>query len=172
MIENKEYTCLQDLIDDVNNLGDWRDPEGIKDYLKVLSKVNNIYSGYSIETLTPEGLIGKLEGDFPSVVREAIVEVLKTKFPTEAEVFDKTTNLMFPGLPNHANYLPLATSTLGLSVLHERTRIDEIANFELDFGWSSKYHKKQNVLNIIESSKKFMEKIEKKHANDVEEKTE
>ena len=147
-------SSIKDLLSDVKALGDWKSEEGIKGYLKVLAKIDNIKNGYSY--YRQDELFGsqRVEGKFPPVVLDAIVEICKSKFPTDEEVFEN--GKVKEGLPILANYLPLANSKLGIDILYERTDIRGIAN---ENGWKYGSYGEETARDIVTSSQKLMDMV-------------
>ena len=141
------------MVEDVKKLGDWKTEEGVKEYLKVLAKINNILDGYSFHN--NDELLGSqtVEGNFPKEVREVIQAICEKKFPKDSDVF--VDNHVKEGLPLTANYLPLVHDGLGLSILNERTGIAEIGR-EM-YIYPEKYGK-EDATSLVLSVKEFMEK--------------
>ena len=145
---------IKNLVDDVKALGDWKSEEGTKDYLKVLAKIDNIKNGYSY--YKEDELLGgqRIEGNFPQVVIDALVEICKSKFPSKEEVLENGE--IKQGLPKYADYLPLATSGLGIDILHERTNIRGIAS---ENGWGYAKYGEETARDIVKSSQKLMDMV-------------
>ena len=51
-MENNRYGNINELISEIEALGDWRDVSQRSNFLKVLSKIAMIYYGYEINPLT------------------------------------------------------------------------------------------------------------------------
>ncbi|MBR4124251.1 MAG: hypothetical protein IKR12_01630 [Clostridia bacterium] len=159
------YKTINELIDDVNKLGDWRTEKGVKEYLKVLARINNILDGYEYEIQNQ--LFGKqnVTGIFPKEVTDAIKVICRDKFPKDSEVFTEDGNIK-EGLPDTANYLTLVHNN-GLSILNQRT---DIAYIGRNMYVYPKKYGKEDATSLIKSAKKFMEKcnntFDAKHKNE------
>ena len=153
-MENNRYGNINELISEIEALGDWKDVSQRRNFFKVLSKITVIYHGYEIKNENGEITRGK----YPKEVIEAIVEACKAKFPSDdKEVFDEEGNLK-EGYPDYSNYLVLVNDALSISLMGERTRIDEIAREEFGINVYDKTATREEVDGLIRSSKEFLEK--------------
>jgi hypothetical protein len=141
------------LISEIETLGDWRDPSQRSNFFRVLSKIAVIYNGYEIKNENGE----TIRGYYPKEVIEAIVEACKEKFPAEYQAFDERGELK-PGYPEYSNYLVLANDVSGISLMGERTRIDEIAREEFGINVYDRTATREEVDGLISSSKEFLDK--------------
>ena len=143
----RPYNSIEELITDVEALGDWRNPVQRDAFFVVLSKACSLYYGY----------YDKGERQYyPSEVLDAACKVLSTKFPDKSEVFDESGNLN-PRYPLYSNFFTCATTPFGISTLCERSPLDDIAKdyFDIDIYRTEKTKKQAD--NLISSCKKYLE---------------
>ena len=149
MEKTNNYSNISELIEEVEQLGDWKDESQRDAYFHILAKLATIYNGYKI---------GRTKDYYPSSVIDAMTNICAQKFPSKKEPFDENGNLK-PGYPNYSNYLVLATTPMGISVLAERTRMDEIAreNFGIDVynGTATK----EEVDALVKSCEEYLAKL-------------
>ena len=165
-MENNRYRNINELLNEIESLGDWRDVSQRDKFFKVLSKITVIYHGYEIEDESGK----KSEEWYPDEVMQAIVKACKGKFPTKEQVFDKDGHLK-SGYPDYSNYLVLVNDALSISLMGERTRIDEIARNEFGIDVYHTPATKEEVDEMVQSSKEYYEKVineEKQNAVQIE----
>lgn len=153
-MENNRYRNINELLNEIESLGDWRDVSQRDKFFKVLSKITVIYYGYEIKNENGE----KTRGYYPKEVIEAIVKACKGKFPTEEQIFDKDGHLK-QGYPDYSNYLVLVNDALGISVMGERTRIAEIARNDLGIDVYHTPATREEVDEMVQSSKEYYERV-------------
>lgn len=153
-MENNRYRNINELLNEIEELGDWRDVSQRDKFFKVLSKITVIYHGYEIEDENEK----KSNGWYPDEVMQAIVKACKSKFPTKGQVFDKDGNIK-SGYPDYSNYLVLVNDAIGISLMGERTRIDEIAKNEFGIDVYHTPATKEDVEEMVQSSKEYYEKV-------------
>ncbi len=147
-IKSDKYTDIEQIISEVESLGDWKDPSQRDSYLKVISKIISIYHGYELEE-------GKRQ-PYPREVIKAIVDICAKKFPSPDEVF-KDGELR-PEMPDDefSNYVTSATTRLGISLLGERTRIDQIAREQFGIDVYHTQMTEEEARKLIESSEQYV----------------
>lgn len=153
-MENNRYGNINELISEIEALGDWKDVSQRSNFLKVLSKIAMIYQGYEIKNENGE----ITRGYYPEEVTDAIVEACKLKFPSDRiEAFDEENKLR-EGYPEYSSYLFLVKDGSGISLLGERTRIDEIAREEFGINVYDRTATREEVDGLISSSKEYLDK--------------
>ena len=160
-MENNRYRNINELLNEIASLGDWRDVSEKSNFFKILSKITVIYHGYELEDESGK----KHREKYPDEVMQAIVKACKDKFPTKEEVFDEDGRLK-PGYPDYSNYLVLVNDVLSISLLGERTGIDEIAKKEFGIDVYHTLATKEEVDEMIQSSKAYLEKL---HSQELDE---
>lgn len=160
-MENNRYGNINELISEIEALGDWQDVSQRENFFKVLSKITVIYHGYEIKNENGE----KTSGYYPEEVTEAIVRACKGKFPTKDQVFDEQGQLK-PGYPEYSNYLVLVNDALSISLMGERTRIDEIARNEFGIDVYHTPATREEVDGLIASSKEYLDKKKEQELDD------
>ena len=153
VVENNRYGNINELISEIEALGDWKDVSQRENFFRVLSKITVLYNGYEIKNKNGE----TTKGYYPEEVFEAIVTACKGKFPTEEQVFDEQGELK-PGCPEYSNYLVLVNDYSGISLMGERTRINQIARDEFGIDVYHTSATREEVDGLISSSKDFLEK--------------
>ena len=160
---NNRYGNINELIDDIETLGDWKDVSQKKEFLKVLSKIAVIYNGYEIESENGEVIAGR----YPKEVTDAIVEACKAKFPSDPEeAFDEEDNLR-EGYPEYSDLLFLVRDASSISYLGERSRINDIALQEFGINVYAKTATREEVDELISSSREYLEKKKKQELDEV-----
>lgn len=148
-IKAEPYNSIEEVIADVEALGDWRDPAEKDAFFIVLSKVAAVHKGYTLD--------GKEVTRYPDEVLESICMVLKSKFPSEHEPFDKNGDLK-PGLPEYSNYLACATIPLYIDFLCERADMGYIAMTEYDIDINKTRKTQEQVDAFSASCKEYLKK--------------
>lgn len=146
MEQIKLYSNISELIEEVEQLGDWKDESQRDAYFHILAKLAASYYGYTIDDE---------HSAYPPHVREAFVSVCAKKFPADSEPFDENGDLK-PGLPTYSNYLSLATTKMGHSILAERTSIVEIARDEYGLDILNPVTTKADVHELITSCSEYL----------------
>ena len=143
-----KYTDIEQIRNEIESLGDWKDPSQRDSYLKVISKITSIYYGYELDD-------GKKQY-YPREVIKAIADICSKKFPSQDEVF-KNGKLRH-GMPNNelSNYVTLATTPSGISLLAERTRIDQIAREKFGIDVYHTQMTEEETRRLIESSEQYL----------------
>ncbi|MBR6034231.1 MAG: hypothetical protein IKP28_05835 [Clostridia bacterium] len=143
-----KYTDIEQIISEIESLGDWKDPSQRDRYLKVISKIVAIYIGYELGD-------GKKQ-HFPHEVIRAIAHICSKKFPSEEEVFQD--GKLRPGMPDvkFSNYVVEATTPLGISFLAERTGIEEIAQAKFGIDVYHTQMTEEEVKQLIESAEQYL----------------
>ena len=148
MATSNNYSNISELIAEVEQLGDWKDPSQQSAYFKILAKLTTIYNGYKI---------GNTQDYYPSSVLRALTHVCAQKFPSKESAFDGSN--LKPGCPDYSNYLVLATYPMGVSVLSERTRMDEIAKEQFDIDVYNGTSTQEEVTSLISSCEEYLAKV-------------
>lgn len=148
---NLRYNTIQELIEDVEKLGDWKDPAQKDAYFLILAKLTVIQNGYRFEDE-----LGTVNGYYPPYVTKAICKICSQKFPADDVPFDEDGRLK-PGFPDYSNYLVLPTTGLGLSILAERTNIYKITEEKFNVSLHGVPATKEQVLSFMESCKNYLE---------------
>ena len=159
-MKSNRYKNINELLSEIEALGDWRDVSQRDNFFKILSKITVIYNGYKV---TDEK--GKESSKwYPEEVMEAIVEACKGKFPNKDEAFEKIDGKrrLKPGCPDYSKYLVLVNDALSISLMGERTRIDEIARNEFGIDVYNTPSTPEDVEELISSSKEYLEKVKEK----------
>lgn len=146
---NNRYSTIEELIAEVEALGDWKDESQRDAYFKILAKITVLYNGYTLR--------GR-EKYYPSEVIEAVCHVCSQKFPKKSVPFDEKGDLK-PGFPEYSNYLVLATEPSLVSIMGERTNIDGIAHKEFGIDVYDTPATKAQVDSLVNSSKAYLEKV-------------
>lgn len=152
-IKNARYSTIEELIEEVNALGDWKDPSQENAYFRILSKLVVLYDGYEFDSY-----LGKTRGHYPKEVLEAASKVCSSKFPSKDIPFDKNGDLK-PGCPAYTYYLILANKVIDINMLGERTDIRRIAREKFAIVPERVPATQEMVESLIESSKAYMEKL-------------
>lgn len=154
---NKKYTDIEQVKENIESLGDWKDPAQRDSYLEALSKIISIYNGYELESKQEDGKKSKKREYYPNEVIKAIADICSKKFPADEEVFENGE--VKPGLPDDlfSNYLVMARTAEGISLLGERSSIDIIAMKKFDMDVYHTPMTEEEVKRLIESSKKYLE---------------
>lgn len=153
-MENNRYRNINELISEVEALGDWKDISQRRNFLKIIAKVKLLYQGYEIANEKGE----TIRENYPTEVFDAIIEVCKAKFPTdEEEVFDKEGKLK-EGYPKYSNYLFLVKNRLGIAILGQGTRMGTIAKEEFKIDVFDRSATREEVDGLITSSKEYLNK--------------
>ena len=151
---NNRYGNINELISEVEALGDWKDINQRSNFFKILSKIAVIYNGYDVKNENGD----TTSEYYPEEVLDAIVEVCKGKFPSDKrEAYDEANNLR-EGYPEYSNYLLLATDRAGIGILGERSRIDSIAKKEFGINVYDGTATREEIDGLINSSKEFLNK--------------
>ena len=87
-----------------------------------------------------------------------MTKVCAQKFPSNKQPFDEHGDLK-PGFPNYSNYLTLATTAQGISILGERTSIDRIADEQFGIDVNDKTATKEDVYSLISSCEEYLAKL-------------
>lgn len=142
------YTDIEQIRNEIESLGDWKDPSQRDSYLKVLSKITSIYHGYELDA-------GKRQY-YPEEVTRAIADICSKKFPSNEEVFED--GKLRPGMPDNefSNYVTLATTPLGISFLGEKTRIAQIAKEKFGIDVYHTQMTEEEAKKLIESSEQYL----------------
>ena len=135
------YTNINELIQDVESLGSWKDESNLNEYFKILTKLAVIYNHQRNNEY------------FPNEVYEAVSIICSQKFPTK-EVFDEKNDY-----PQHVSILSLATSASGIRILGERTPIDEISKQTFGIDVYKRHYSKQDEESLTASCKEYLQKI-------------
>lgn len=156
-MENNRYRNINELLAEVESLGDWRDVSQRDKFFRILSKITVIYNGY--KTTDEKGKTSTKW--YPSEVMDAIVEACRGKFPTSEEAFFKFAgkSQLRPGCPDYSNYLVLVQDPLSISLMGERTRIDEIAKNDFGIDVYNTPSSQDEVEELISSSKEYIDKV-------------
>ena len=158
-MSSNRYRNINELIDEVKALGDWRDLSQRDNFFKVLSKISVLYFGYKVNENGKE-----TRKWYPKEVIDAVVEACKGKFPTTEDAFEKVNgkSQLKQGCPDYSNYLVLVKDALSISLMGERTRIDEIAKRDFGIDVFDTPATQEEVEELISSSKDYLEKIKDK----------
>ena len=143
-----KYTNIEQIRSEIESLGDWKDSSQRDSYLKVISKIISVYHGYELDD-------GKRQY-YPEEVTKAIADICSKKFPSKDEVFKD--GKLRPGMPDNefSNYVTLATTPLGISLLGERTRIDQIAREKFGIDVYHTQMTEEESKKLIESSEQYL----------------
>ena len=106
---------------EVENLGDWRNPENQFGFCKIMLQLVSMYSGYNINLELEDGIKGEFHGNYPEEFMHQLYEIIRGKFPTSDEIFNDNGRLRpeFEGEDSEFYYY-LGNFSNGASVLAER----------------------------------------------------
>lgn len=166
-MENNKYGYrnINELISEIEALGDWRDITQRDKFLKVLSKIAKIYYGYNIK-----GEDGEVTtGYYPKEVFDAIIEVCKAKFPIDSEnreLFDDYGRLK-KEYPEYFTYLFCVKDYIRLTRHLSQDQLFAILamkefGIEVDCAGTAT---KEEVDELIASSKEYLEKKKEQKLN-------
>ena len=151
-MDRNYYSHINELIEEVNALGDWKKESERDNYFKVLSKITLVYNCYR------EGLDHE--------IIESMVEACKGKFPLKQDVFDQTTQKVKEGLPQYVMYYPLVDSISGIALLAERTNIEKYAE-KLGIDVHDKEIPKEDIKTFVDSSRDYVRKGKEYNKTDI-----
>ncbi len=141
------FTSMDQILKEIEDLGDWKDPAEKEKYYKFMSKVMAIYYGCNID--------GKNQY-FPEVI-DAIAFACKKsgKFPTKEEVF--VNGKLAEGLEDgtYCNRVANFTSPLGISFIGERMPLDDIAKNEFGIDVMNLQMTNEEAKQLTESAQKY-----------------
>ena len=148
-ITNIRYNTIEELIAEVEALGDWKDPSQKEAYFIILAKLAVLYEGY------------KIDGErnfYPSEVMKAVCMVCSQKFPSQDIAYDENGKLK-PGCPGYTNYLCLAAEPLLVSLMCERTDIPGRAKEYFGIRIYDVPATQEQVDSLVESCRRYLEKV-------------
>lgn len=144
---SNRYGNINELIEEVNALGNWKDPAQKDNYFRILAKINVLYQGYNIGNEEKKSY-------YPSEVFKAICIACREKFPKDHEVFNRFNKYRF-GVPQYARYFTLVQEPKLISLMGERISIDKIAESDFGIDVYNEPATREDVEGLIESSKEY-----------------
>ena len=86
-------TSVKEFKKQVDELGDWRNPENQLEYYKIMVQIAGMEQGYEIELKLEDEIKGIFYGKYSTAYLQKLYDVMKEKFPATEDIFGKDGNM-------------------------------------------------------------------------------